>query len=133
LKSYELSFRKNLQKKPIYFNYKTDDLYMIDVYALQSFMRFWVEDSPTGYRVAKAKKLSNSKIGTIIVRSGLYMAVPLHLFRRYGVAVFIVELHQPTNLQNVEEACRLFDQSWTAGFGKDSERRPKILFRTRGD
>jgi hypothetical protein len=59
LKSYKLSFRSNLQKKPIHFDFKTDSLCMINVEALQSFMRFWATDSGTGYWTTKAKNYQN--------------------------------------------------------------------------
>jgi hypothetical protein len=83
LKSYELSFRTNLQKKPIYFDFRKDSLCMINIPALHSFMRFWLEDSgrgTTAYWAVKAKTLSESKIGTMIVREGPFMKLLLLLF-----------------------------------------------------
>jgi hypothetical protein len=130
LKTYRLSFRSNLQKKPIYYDFRRDSLCMINVHVLQSFMRFWGKDSDTSYWTVGGQKKSKSKIGTIIVRGGPSVTIPLLLFRRYRVATFIIENQRTRNVRILEQARRNFDQSWTECFGKDSKRRPKILFRT---
>jgi hypothetical protein len=131
LKYYQLAFGPNLQNKPIYFNFETDSLCIINEEALRSFIGFWGTRSRPHHLLVNDVVSKDSRVRTIIVRGKLPRSLPSGVFRYHAVTSIVFEHPAVANVRLEEkEYVPIFNLVWTFCFGKECDC-PKILFHTR--